>query len=339
MKKAGKAIKYILSLVVAAVLVYFAFRGVKWSEFFSDLAETRWLYMVLFALASVLAIVFRTERWRQLLLPLDDGVERLATWDSINIGNLANVAVPGVGEFIRCGYVSGKKASYDKTLGTIVMERIWDVLAIIVIFALALGLKWSHFGSFFIDNVWKPATGRLNFSLWWIVAALVVLAVAAVWAVFRFRGSNALCGKIAGAVKGIFQGLGTFFGMKHKLRFSLYTVGVWTMYVLMSWFGLKAVPALDSLTFVDALFISAVGNIASVIPVPGGIGAYHYLIALTLSSLYGADWDLGILYATLCHESHAVIIIVLGVISYLRLSIHRGRKDIMEENETSGNGI
>ena len=93
------------------------------------------------------------------------------------------------------------------------------------------------------------------------------------------------------------------------------------MYVLMSWAGLKALPMLDSLTIADALFISAVGNIASVIPVPGGIGAYHYLIALTLQSLYGATWDTGILYATLCHETHAILIIVLGISSYIRITL------------------
>ena len=95
------------------------------------------------------------------------------------------------------------------------------------------------------------------------------------------------------------------------------------MYVCMSWSGLKALPMLDSLNFADALFISAVGNIASVIPVPGGIGAYHYLVSLTLQSIYSASWDTGILYATLCHESHAVLIILLGVISYFSFTLRR----------------
>jgi hypothetical protein len=95
------------------------------------------------------------------------------------------------------------------------------------------------------------------------------------------------------------------------------------MYVLMCWAGFKALPMLDSLTFVDALFISAVGNIASVIPVPGGIGAYHYLVALTLQSIYAATWDTGILYATLCHETHAILIIVLGILSYFRLTLRK----------------
>ncbi len=86
----------------------------------------------------------------------------------------------------------------------------------------------------------------------------------------------------------------------------------------MYYFILKAVPTLNGLSIFDALLLSVVGNLASVIPVPGGIGAYHYLIALCLSSIYGIEWSIGILFATLQHELHALILIVFGVISYFQ---------------------
>ncbi len=111
--------------------------------------------------------------------------------------------------------------------------------------------------------------------------------------------------------------------MKHKWLFVLYTVLIWTMYVLMSWSGLKALPPLAGLGISDALFISAVGNVASVIPVPGGIGAFHYLVKATLMSLFGATENMGLVYAVFCHESHAIIIIILGIISYIRLTLRK----------------
>ena len=95
------------------------------------------------------------------------------------------------------------------------------------------------------------------------------------------------------------------------------------MYMLMCYFVFRAVPALSHLTLLDALFISSVGNIASVIPVPGGIGAYHYLVALALQSLYGASWETGILAATLNHELHAIIILLVGALSYAGLTVRR----------------
>ena len=105
--------------------------------------------------------------------------------------------------------------------------------------------------------------------------------------------------------------------------FLLCTLGIWLMYILMTWSIFRAVPALSHLSFADALFISSIGNFASVIPVPGGIGAYHYLVALSLQALYGASWETGILAATLNHELHALIIIVVGVVSYIALTIRK----------------
>ena len=318
-------IKYAASFVLAGVLVYFAFRGVDWKAFWGGLQQTRWGWVALFIVFSFLALVLREERWRAIIRPLDpEAGKRLDVWDSVNVGNLVNVVLPGAGEFVRCGYVSrGRKLSYDKALGTIVCERTCDVVAIALLFAIALATGWSKFGSFFIDQIWAPMAGRLNFSAWWLLAGAVLLIGGGLWAVFHWSGSNKLCGKLAGWLRGLGAGFSSIAKMEHKWVFFLQTVAIWAMYVCMSWSGLMALPMLDSLSFADAIFVSAVGNIASVIPVPGGIGAYHYLVALTLQSIYAASWDTGILYATLCHESHAILIIVLGIISYFAFTVRK----------------
>ena len=100
----------------------------------------------------------------------------------------------------------------------------------------------------------------------------------------------------------------------------------------MTYFIILAMPSLDGLGLADAVLISAMGNIASVIPVPGGIGAYHYIVALTLQALYGADWDTGVLFATLNHELHALLVIALGVISYFRISSSRRTQDATDDS-------
>lgn len=324
--KAGKIVKYTLSLALAAVLVWFAFKSVDWTAFWDGLKETRWGWVILFFVASIGALVFRTLRWRALLKPLGDCADSLTVWDANNVGNVANVAVPGSGEFVRCGYVSGGKARYDSVFGTAVMERVWDVAAIIILFVLALTLEWGRFGTFFIENIWGPASGNVNFSLWWIIAGVLVLIAGFIWAVFHWRETNKFCGKVAGVFKGLGTGFTSFLKVERKWLFASYTVAIWVMYILMCFFIMKAVPAISHLGFADAMFLSAVGNIASVIPVPGGIGAYHYLVALSLSSIYGATWETGILFATLQHELHAVLIIVLGIISYISLNIRNKKK-------------
>ena len=321
--KLKKALKYALSVLLAAALVYFAMRGVDWSSFADALLQTRWGFIALFAAASVLAIVFRALRWRDMLREIDPDAGLRHTCDALNIGNVVNVVLPGAGEFVRCGYVSNKNAKYDKVLGTIVMERAWDIVAIVLLLAAALVFSWRRFGGFIRDEVITPLSGRLEFSLP-LLLSLLALTVLAVRLIRKYRHSNALCARICGFFAGIWKGFRDCAAMKHKLRFTVYTLLIWALYVLMDYFVLKAVPELSNLTMGDALFLSALGNVASVIPVPGGIGAYHYLLCLAFTSLYGVTGAIGLLFATLSHEIHAVIVLLLGLASYISLLL-RGK--------------
>ena len=321
-KKTKDILKYILSLALAVVLVWYAFRSVDWTAFLDGLKQTRWIWLVPFFAASVGALVFRMFRWQALLRSSGHPVSSLMVWDANNIGNLANVAVPGAGELLRCGIVAGK-SGYGNVFGTVVMERAWDFLAILLLIVLALVLDAGKFGPFFREQVWAPLSGSLNFSLWWLVARLAVMAVLFFWAVFRFRTRNRLCGKLADAFMSVVKGFASFRKMERKWLFLLYTTGIWTMYLMMCFSIQKAVPELASLGLEDALFFTSVGNLASVIPVPGGIGAYHYLVAISASSLFGATWETGLLFATLQHELHTILILILGALSYLRFSVRK----------------
>ena len=315
-KAAGKILKYVLSLGLAAVLVYFACRGIDWKEFMVGLRSTRWTWMVLFFAAAYLAVVFRALRWRQLLKPLDPDITYGKVWDANNVCNLTSIAIPGSGEFVRAAMISSKKLSIVKVFGTMIMERAWDFLALFVLLIVALFTKWGRFGGFFVDNVWHPITDR-TFVIWLLVF-LVALGAFALWVIWHWKDSVPLFNRIAGYITGGLEGLASFGKMRNKLPFLLYTVAIWAMFTAMTWTGLKAIPALSGLSFSDALFVSAIGNFASIIPVPGGIGAYHYLIRMTLTTLYGVTEEIGLLFATLAHEAHAIVSLVLGIWSYFR---------------------
>ena len=114
-KKAKSAIKYTLSFLLAVVFVWFAFRKVDWQAFLSGLGQTRWIWVPAFFAASVGALIFRALRWKLLLRPLDPEVSAARLWDANNVGNLANMVLPGTGEFVRCGYVCSR-CGYDKAI-------------------------------------------------------------------------------------------------------------------------------------------------------------------------------------------------------------------------------
>ena len=261
-KKAANILKYTLSTALAVVLVWFAFRGVDWKAFWEGVQQTRWVWVALYFVAAILALVFREERWIALMRPLDPSLRRLGVWDAINVGNLVNVVLPGAGEFVRCGYVSSKRMSYDKAFGTIACERLSDVVAILFLFVLAIVLKSESFGPFFTENIWAPLSARLGGSLVWVAIGVVALIAGFVWAVRHFRGSVPFFARISDALKGLGTGFASIAKMERKWPFLLSTVGIWASYITMMYCTIRAIPMLDMLTFTDALFLSAIGNFA-----------------------------------------------------------------------------
>lgn len=317
-----KILKYCLWVALALVLLYFSFRSVKWEDFRDVLLSCHWGYVALAMVAGVLAFILRAMRWKLLILPEDEGVRMLDCYDGFTIGKVADFVIPHVGEFVRCGYVSRsrKSLSYDKVLGTVVLERAWDILTLMFLIVVLLATGWSRFGGFFVTRIWEPASGRLGGGLWWIVAAVVFAFVAAVACIVLLRRRSAFCARVTSFFQGIVQGALSCFKMPQKGLFLIYTVILWGMFLLMSLFIIAALPESFGLGPVDALFLTLVGAVAGIVPVPGGFGAFHYLVALALSTIYGIPWETGIVFATLSHESQAVTMAVCGLLSYVRQS-------------------
>lgn len=320
-KKFWNVAKYVLSLALAVLLVWLVVRKIDWKSFLEGLRNTRWVYMLGFTAAAVFALVFRALRWNQLLKPLDGATSFMDCWDANNIGNLGSLVIPGSCEPIRAGLITSKKLPFQTVFGTMIMERAWDFLYIFLTIVIALVLKLDTFGGFVSDNIIKPIVSST--AVWLILTAAVILVAAFIWACFRYRTKVRFFDRIATLIEGVVQGFRSFGKMKNKLPYIIYTTMIWVMYMFMCYFCLKAIPDLSGLDMADALFLSAIGNVASVIPVPGGIGAYHYLVMLCISSLYGFSNETGLLFATLNHEGHAVIILALGIISYLARMIRK----------------
>lgn len=324
--KAKKTLKYILSLVLAGALLYFAFRGIDWKDFWSGLISTRWGYVLLSLVAAYAALVFRAERWRLQLLPIDSRVDRRVIWHASNFGNFMSIIIPGVGEFVRCARVYRKEVGYEKTFGTILVERFCDVLSILVLLLIAVVGNRDLLLPFMRDNVLAPFRSRFNFSMGWIALALVLFLLAAIWVVLHFRSRSRFCGRIVQSLQGILDGMKAFVHIPHKFLFVLYTVGIWVMYIMMTFLTFLAVPGLEHLSFADAVFISAIGNIASVIPTPGNLGAYHYLVGIAISSIYLGSSEIlamPLLCATLSHGSHAILLMLMALYSFIVVSVRR----------------
>lgn len=325
-----KILKYALSVFLAAVFLWFSFREVEWTDFLAGLKECRWGWVLLSMVLGALAFWIRALRWHQLLHPIDNNISRLTAFNGINIGNISNFVFPRIGEFVRCGVItrrsSPKKASYEKVLGTVVLERGWELLVMLLMLLVVLLFGFERFGQFFVDRIWEPIAVRFGGDIWWGVLAVAFTGIVGIYVVWRFSKSNALCRKVWGIIQGLGQGFSSCLRMDRKWLFFAYTALIWLIYWSMAAATVKAAPFLDNLDLIDALFLSLVGGLGFAVPVPGGIGAFHFIISMTLSVMYGVPVELGVVYATLSHTSQAITQIIFGLGSYAYETVIGRRK-------------
>ena len=332
--KHQRSVKYILSLAAAALLIWFSFRGVDWKEFLNGLRSCRWEMVLLSMAAGLCAFFFRALRWRRIMLPIFPEVDRLTVFNAINIGNMSNFVLQYLGEFVKTGVVLRRRKGreepgFEKVLGTVVLERGWDIMAPAFLFAILLIFGWDEFGEFFRRQMWDGISGRFNSTAIWLVAAAAALLLGLLTAIFLLRHRVALFERIFEKIKGLLQGVTSCLTMEQKWLFFLYTSIIWTMYWLMMVFCIAAFPvsATAWLILVDALFLMLVGSFASFVPVPGGFGAYHFLVSMALSAIWGFSRADGMVFATIAHESQALNMIIWGLGSYISETVRAALAD------------
>jgi glycosyltransferase 2 family protein len=274
----------------------------------------------------MLAFFSRARRWILMIRPLGYNPSLLNTYHSLMTGYLVNFAFPRLGEVSRC-MALGKKENIpvDKLIGTVIVERTFDVLSMLLIMALMLILKSGLTGSFIGSNVVQPLTHKF-YSLFdmsltvSVILALSILILIVLVIIFRKKLiHNRIISKIASFLKGIGKGLKSFYSMANKPEFIFHTIFIWVNYILMAWVVLFTIPATANLGFSDAIFILVIGSLGMSAPVQGGIGAFHWIISRGLHFVYGISIEDGLVYATISHESQLILIAVLGAFSFYRL--------------------
>ena len=319
-----KILEYTVLLLIAAGLLYLSFRGVEWSDFREGIKSCNYYWILASMFIGFLGFVFRALRWRLLLLPLNKDITRRETYHGVTIAYLTNFALPRAGELARCGVIAGtRKVSFEGALGTVVLERSFDLFCLFIWTLLLLVFKWAEFGSFLKEELIKPFMERFSAEWIWITAAMAVLLLTVTAGLWIFRKKLVkikFFRKIADILKGLINGLMTAFRIKNKGLFFLFTLFLWGSYWLTSLTTIYAFPSVGHLGGTDALFLMIVGGLGWVIPVQGGLGAYHFIVSLALAKVYMIPQTTGVIFATISHESQALVMILCGILSLISIA-------------------
>jgi len=318
-------IKYLFVLSIGGALLWLAFRGVRLHDTIEEIRGANFFWIFLSIFVSLIAFFSRALRWNMLIEPLGFHPKPMNTSAALMIGYLANLAVPRLGEVTRCGTLSrDEKVPFDALLGTVIIERIIDVICLLLLIIGVAFVESERLGNFLFTNIFNPATKKFQAALNSPLAITFLASVLILLIVFfaRKKFSGGILKKIAGLLRGIMNGVDTVRRLKNPLGFILHTILIWTMYFLMSYTCFFALDATSSLGLSAGMFVLVVGGIGMSAPVQGGIGAYHLLVSQGLI-LYGISQDHGLAFATLMHTSQTLVVIFFGGLAFLYLFLKK----------------
>lgn len=261
-----------------------------------DFSTVHFGWMLAVVAAFTLSNVSRALRWQMLLEPMGYRVRFDNAFLTILLGYFANLGFPRMGEVVRAGSLARyERLPLEKVVGTLVMDRLMDVVCL----ALVVGLAFLMEGDTllrFISQTQTANAGTNDTPLWqspWVLVLLTLFAAGALAAFFLRQKlmEVALVQKVIGMLQGFWDGLRSILKLKNPWLFILYSVGIWLMFYLQCVFGLLAFPPTAQLGGSAALMIFVFGTLGFVIPSPGGMGTYHALCiaALALYGISGSD--------------------------------------------------
>lgn len=325
-------------MAVGAGLFYLAFRNTEFEKLANDFRKADYTYVILSIIMGYLAFISRGMRWVLLLEPLG---KKPNTWNaihSVTIGYFANLLVPRAGELARCtALYQTDDIPVNRLFGTVILERVIDFLMLLFLVLLTLILEFDLLMELF-DTAFSATQGSedSNSGLY-IKLGIAAFGVIGILTLYLLREKfmmHPLYQKVRDFWEGIKEGLKSISQLKSKTPFILHTIFIWLMYYLMVYICVFSLDATKDLSPSSGLLVMIAAGFGMVVPTPGGIGAYHYLVMLGLGVL-GVASDDGVSFATLVHTGQLVMTVITGTIAAGFLYRARRKKKLTGSNQTA----
>ena len=265
------------------------------------------------AVLSLLSHFVRAERWRMLLVPVGFNAKFGHSLLSLMVGYLINLVIPRGGEISRCyNLYKLDKIPVVESFGTVVIERIVDLLCLVILIAISFAFESQKLFAFMATLPIEFSGGsKLKVLLIVIIAGLIAIALG----YLILRKSKKVNEIIQRTWRSFKEGILSVFKLKNKGVFIFYSVLIWLLYFAMSYAVLRAFPSTSGLHFSAVLSLFAIGAIAMAAPLPGGTGSYHVLVPQGLFFLYQIPLPDAVAFTFIFHGWQTLLFIFFGAVS------------------------
>lgn len=291
-------------------LVWYSLTIVSPSELIQYFKDANYWWIALGLVFGILSHLSRAYRWKFLLEPLGYKPKFLNSTLAVLVAYLMNIFLPRAGEVTRAAVMSNyEKIPFEKGFGTIVAERIADLIMMLIIISITLLIQF--------DFIWELLTKDFN-----PVKSIISLLLSVGFFVGLFlyikKGKSKFALKIKKFFLGLKDGVLSIFNMKNKWAFIFHTVFIWGMYVAMFWATIPAVNGLE--VPVGGVLIGFITGGLSIAATNGGVGLYPVAVASALA-LFGVDKITGNAFGWIMWTAQTAMIIVFGGLAFLLLPV------------------
>ena len=311
MKTRNIIVNTVVSLVLGLFLLYIVFNNIDLNLFLErlDNLDYSWIYLSMFI--SIFEHVVRGYRWNLLMQTKQTNLSTYITTHILIVSYFFALFIPRFNDFVRCYLISKTNdIKVSSSLGTVVSERIFDLISLLIISLLFFIIEFDLFTNFFSTYILT----NISFNVYYTTIFFFVIAVIISFLYYLNKKSDAFSSKFSEFKKGVLS-INKYY--KNK-KFLLSTLILWVIYFLMGYVIFFSLEETSSLAISSGIAVLVAGSLGMVVPVNAGIGAYHFLVASILIS-YNINYETGLFFATILHTSQIICLALLGIVSSLIL--------------------
>ncbi len=288
-------------------------------DILNSLKSANYWWVALSLTCGILSHFSRAYRWQFLLDPLGYKPKFANSMMTVLMAYLVNLAIPRAGDVARGTAISKyENIPFEKAIGTIIAERIADVILLLSI----IGVAFISQAELIKGYLFKDG----------ISSTLISLVILGVMCILGFVGykliqkaQTGFFAKVKAFVNGLLEGAVSIFSMQKKWAFIFHTIFIWFMYVMMFYTATFAIPETTNLPF-EAIIVGFVAGGLSMALTNGGLGSYPVAVAAVFI-LYGVEENPAKAFGWLMWTAQTVMIIVFGGLSFLLLPLYNRSKN------------
>lgn len=337
-KRLYATLNYIIFLGGGIFLVWWQLREMTpedEKEFYNALQYANYWLVIPIVIMSALSHLSRSMRWKLLMEPMGFKPALKNVFAVTMIGYLANSAVPRLGEILKCTFLARyEKLKVDKLVGTILIERTFDLICYMVFIVLTVIIQLDLLGDFLKKKAGKISNAP-GMPLWLkviIIAVIIVIVIFGLKLLMKKYPENRFISKVNGFFNGIIAGFKSIKDLKKRKLFLAHTLFIWTMYLLQIYVGFQAMEATSHLGLKAACSVLSLATLAMIIT-PGGIGSFP-LFVMEILAIYSIATPLGKAFGWLIWGVSTGIIIIVGLLSLLIIPYLNRKKNEIDQQHT-----